>query len=82
VLGFQAEAVAELILLAGLAGLFAIEEIAAIKLEARLGGEHFHGAAGGRLVHLGGQREFAALVVEHPVMVIAAAEFHRWQWAW
>ena len=75
-LGLEAEAVAKLILFASLAAEFAIEEIAAIELNARLGGEHFHGAPGGRFVNLRGHGKRAILVVEYPVVVVAAAEFH------
>ena len=47
VLGFQAEGVVARIGDAALAGGFAVEEIAGVKLDAGLGGLNFHDAAGG-----------------------------------
>ena len=49
VLGFQAEGVALGICGTALAGSFAVEEIAGVKLDAGLGGPNFQDAAGGRL---------------------------------
>ncbi len=47
VLGFQAEGVAARIGDTALAGSFAVEKIAGVKLDAGLGGPNFHDAAGG-----------------------------------
>ena len=76
VLRLQAEAVAELVGAATLAREFPVEKVAAIELQAWLRREHLHRAARRRLMHGGGESEAASLVVQHPVVVVTAAELH------
>src|SRR6267142_1684611 len=76
VLGFQAEGVAARIGYAALAGSFAIEKIAGVKLDAGLGGPNFHDAAGGGLDDAGSEG-FAGAggATNDIVVVVSAAEF-------
>ena len=73
-LGFQTEAIAELVGFAAFAEKFSIEEISAIKLQARFRGVHFEHAAGSGFMHRRGESEGAGLIVQNPVVVIAATE--------
>ena len=72
---FQAEAIAEMVGLATFASEFSIEKIAAVKLQAWLGGEDFDHATGRWFMDGGGESEFPALVIEHPVVIVAATKF-------
>src|SRR6266705_1099367 len=74
VLGFHAEAVAEFVNFSPLAGQTAVEEIARVKLQTRLGREHFEDAAGGRLMHAREQGQITDALAEDPVVVVAIAE--------
>ena len=49
----------------------AVQEIAAVKLDSRLIGRDFQHAPAAWIVEFGGFRQFPALAVQHPVMVIA-----------
>ena len=71
-LGFQAESAIFLIGLATLADDAGIEMNGGIELHAGLGGQHFHLAAGRRIVHFSGETQRSHFSVEDEVVVIAA----------
>ena len=73
-LGLEAKAAAVGIGGAGLARDVAVEEIPRVELNAGLGGEDFHDTAGSGLTHGGREGERTVGGVEHPVVVVAAAE--------
>ena len=73
-LGFQAACGTERVFLAAFAGDFAIEEVAAVELDAGLVGEDFHRATGFRVVE-GGGGAHAFAIAQDPAVVIAATEF-------
>src|SRR5260370_23200038 len=71
-LGFQAESAIFLIGLATLADDARIEMNGGIELHAGLGGQHFHLAAGRRIVPFSGETQRSHFSVEDEVVVIAA----------
>src|ERR1019366_789156 len=73
-LGFETEGRVLRIDLAALAGEGAVEEIAGVELNARLGGEHFHHAAGGGPFDARRESEARAFAIDHPIVVVAMAE--------
>src|ERR1035437_3567494 len=73
-LRFHTEAVAELIDPATFARELAVEEVAGIKLQTRLGGEDLQHPAGGRLIHAPHEAKLPHRFVDYPVVVVAAAE--------
>jgi len=73
-LRLHAECAAARVCLAALAVQGAIQEIAGVKLQGRLGGPDLEDAAGLRLVHFRRLGEPGAGLVEHPVVVVALAE--------
>ena len=73
-LGFEAAGRAVRVFCSALAGHGAVEEVAAIELNAGLIGVDLHGASGLRVVEGSGVFESLA-VAEHPAVVVAASEF-------
>lgn len=51
----------------------AVEEIAAVELDSQLIREDFHHAPASWIVEFDGLRQFAAVAIQHPFVVIAAA---------
>ena len=54
-----------------------IEEIPGVKLDARLCGQHFHGAAAERIAYESGPGQAAVAVAQDEVMVVAARARRR-----
>ena len=54
----------------------AVEEVAAIKLDARLGGQHIQDSAAGSFEYFGGHLQAASFTIfKHPIVIVSLPEF-------
>ena len=79
-MGLEAKAGAMGVRLAAFADRGAVEEIAAVELDAGFLRPHFQGPARSGLRDDGRERELAGLIVEHPVVIVAAGELQLFLW--
>src|SRR5690348_15306255 len=73
-LWLHAESIAELVNPAAFSFQRAIEEVAGIKLQARLAGKNFENPSRGWFVNPSHETDRAGVVVNHPVIIVAARE--------
>lgn len=75
-LGFQAETGAVAVSLTALPVDRAIKEVSAVKLDARLGSQHFQDSSADRLEYRSRRLQLSMLVTpQHPVVIVTPSEF-------
>ena len=79
ILGLEGYPRAEIVPVASFADLRPVHKIPAVKLQAGLIGFDLHHDPRCGFVHFGGHAHFVPLLVQHPVVIVSASQFHRFE---